>query len=166
MRLTPVCRELPFSRALSLPGGHWGSDRRPGDTPHALPLRPSWLCSAGLLKKLVEIFQQTSLGRFLAQLSTEQQEELFLCYIKDFLLLTMRVSTWEELRVSAHSGAGEGAALSLHPQPPVRGPLHHGLSIHARKTSSVPVIPFCFLFTLLYYFFNTFFSGHLWGSVS
>ena len=109
MRLTPVCRELPFSRALSLPGGHWGPDRRPGDTPQALPLRPSLLCSAGLLKKLVEIFQQTSLGRFLAQLSAEQQEELFLCYIKDFLLLTMRVSTWEELRVSAHSGAGEGA---------------------------------------------------------
>uniref|UniRef100_A0A8C9DCK3 E3 ubiquitin-protein ligase RNF213 n=1 Tax=Panthera leo TaxID=9689 RepID=A0A8C9DCK3_PANLE len=53
----------------------------------------------GLLKKLVEIFQQTSLGRFLAQLSAEQQEELFLCYIKDFLLLTMRVSTWEELRI-------------------------------------------------------------------
>ncbi|XP_026908049.2 E3 ubiquitin-protein ligase RNF213 isoform X1 [Acinonyx jubatus] len=53
----------------------------------------------GLLKKLVEIFQQTSLGRFLAQLSAEQQEELFVCYIKDFLLLTMRVSTWEELRI-------------------------------------------------------------------
>uniref|UniRef100_A0A8C7BJA4 Ring finger protein 213 n=1 Tax=Neovison vison TaxID=452646 RepID=A0A8C7BJA4_NEOVI len=53
----------------------------------------------GTSKKLVEIFQQTPLGRFLAQLSAEQQRELFLCYMKDFLLLTMRVSTREELAV-------------------------------------------------------------------
>ncbi|XP_077922358.1 E3 ubiquitin-protein ligase RNF213 isoform X3 [Halichoerus grypus] len=53
----------------------------------------------GVSKKLVEIFRQTPLGRFLAQLSVEWQRELFMCYIKDFLLLTMRVSTWEELKV-------------------------------------------------------------------
>ncbi|XP_047563764.1 E3 ubiquitin-protein ligase RNF213 isoform X1 [Lutra lutra] len=53
----------------------------------------------GTSKKLVEIFQQTPLGRFLAQLSAEQQRELFLCYMKDFLLLTMRASTREELAV-------------------------------------------------------------------
>nr|XP_025715341.1 E3 ubiquitin-protein ligase RNF213 [Callorhinus ursinus] len=53
----------------------------------------------GVSKKLVEIFRQTPLGRFLAQLSVEWQQELFMCYIKDFLLLTMRVSTWEELKV-------------------------------------------------------------------
>uniref|UniRef100_A0A452STR8 Ring finger protein 213 n=1 Tax=Ursus americanus TaxID=9643 RepID=A0A452STR8_URSAM len=53
----------------------------------------------GMSKKLVEIFQQTPLGRFIAQLSAEQQRELFLCYVRDFLLLTMRASTWEELMV-------------------------------------------------------------------
>ncbi|XP_034881723.1 E3 ubiquitin-protein ligase RNF213 isoform X2 [Mirounga leonina] len=53
----------------------------------------------GVSKNLVEIFRQTPLGRFLAQLSVEWQRELFMCYIKDFLLLTMRVSTWEELKV-------------------------------------------------------------------
>ncbi|XP_011226480.2 E3 ubiquitin-protein ligase RNF213 isoform X2 [Ailuropoda melanoleuca] len=53
----------------------------------------------GMSKKLVEIFQQTPLGRFVAQLSVEQQRELFLCYMRDFLLLTMRASAWEELMV-------------------------------------------------------------------
>uniref|UniRef100_A0A8C4L900 E3 ubiquitin-protein ligase RNF213 n=1 Tax=Equus asinus asinus TaxID=83772 RepID=A0A8C4L900_EQUAS len=49
-------------------------------------------------EKLVEIFQQTPLGRFLAQLRAEQQQELLQCYLQDFLLLTMRVSTWGELK--------------------------------------------------------------------
>ncbi|XP_039082113.1 E3 ubiquitin-protein ligase RNF213 isoform X2 [Hyaena hyaena] len=53
----------------------------------------------GLPKKLVEVFQQTPLGGFLAQLSAEEEEDLFLGYIKDFLLLTMRASTWEELKI-------------------------------------------------------------------
>ncbi|XP_012308178.2 E3 ubiquitin-protein ligase RNF213 isoform X2 [Aotus nancymaae] len=52
----------------------------------------------GLPKRFVEIFQQTPLGRFLAQLRGEQQQELLQCYSKDFILLTMRVSTWEELK--------------------------------------------------------------------
>nr|XP_025855696.1 E3 ubiquitin-protein ligase RNF213 isoform X5 [Vulpes vulpes] len=54
---------------------------------------------AGLSKMLVEIFQQTPLGRFLAQLSVKQQQELFVSYMKDFLLLTMRPSTWDQLKV-------------------------------------------------------------------
>ena len=74
-------------------------------TPHAVPLRPL-LSSAGLSKKLVEIFQQIPLGRFLAQLSVKQQQELFVSYMKDFLLLTMRPSTWDQLNVSVGSGAG------------------------------------------------------------
>ncbi|XP_026936735.1 E3 ubiquitin-protein ligase RNF213 isoform X2 [Sagmatias obliquidens] len=53
----------------------------------------------GLAEKLVELFQQTALGRFLAQLTVDQRQELLQCYLKDFLLLTMRVSTWEELNV-------------------------------------------------------------------
>ncbi|XP_016050307.2 E3 ubiquitin-protein ligase RNF213 isoform X1 [Erinaceus europaeus] len=48
--------------------------------------------------KLVEIFQQTPLGRFLAQLCAEEQQDLLHCYTKDFLLLNMRVATWEELK--------------------------------------------------------------------
>uniref|UniRef100_A0A8C0I728 E3 ubiquitin-protein ligase RNF213 n=1 Tax=Balaenoptera musculus TaxID=9771 RepID=A0A8C0I728_BALMU len=53
----------------------------------------------GLAEKLVELFQQTPLGRFLAQLTVDQRQELLQCYLKDFLLLTMRVSTWEQLNV-------------------------------------------------------------------
>uniref|UniRef100_A0A2K5Z6W0 E3 ubiquitin-protein ligase RNF213 n=1 Tax=Mandrillus leucophaeus TaxID=9568 RepID=A0A2K5Z6W0_MANLE len=51
----------------------------------------------GLPKKFVDIFQQTPLGRFLAQLHGEPQQELLQCYSKDFILLTMRVATEEEL---------------------------------------------------------------------
>ncbi|XP_054544611.1 E3 ubiquitin-protein ligase RNF213 isoform X2 [Talpa occidentalis] len=52
----------------------------------------------GLPRKLVEIFQQTPLGGFLAQLPEQERQELLESYLKDFLLLTMRVSTWEELQ--------------------------------------------------------------------
>ncbi|XP_029417237.1 E3 ubiquitin-protein ligase RNF213 isoform X2 [Nannospalax galili] len=52
----------------------------------------------GLSKKLVEIFQKTPLGKFLAQLPVAQQQELLQCYMKDFLLLTLRVSSREQLK--------------------------------------------------------------------
>lgn len=52
----------------------------------------------------MEIFQQTPLGTFLAQLPGEHQQELVQLYSRDFLLLTMRVSTQEELEVGIHSG--------------------------------------------------------------
>lgn len=55
--------------------------------------------NAGLAKKLLELFQKTPLGSFLAQFTVDQQQELLQCYLKDFLLLTMRVSTWEQLNV-------------------------------------------------------------------
>lgn len=55
--------------------------------------------NAGLAKKLLELFQKTPLGSFLAQLTVDQRQELLQCYLKDFLLLTMRVSTWEQLNV-------------------------------------------------------------------
>lgn len=47
----------------------------------------------------MEIFAQTPLGRFLAGLRAEEQQELLQGYLKDFLLLTMRVSTCRELEV-------------------------------------------------------------------
>uniref|UniRef100_A0A673V8K9 E3 ubiquitin-protein ligase RNF213 n=1 Tax=Suricata suricatta TaxID=37032 RepID=A0A673V8K9_SURSU len=62
-------------------------------------VQAQYISGAEGLSKLEGIFQQTPLGGFLAQLSPEQQEQLFLGYIKDFLLLTMRVSTWEELKI-------------------------------------------------------------------
>ncbi|VTJ88974.1 Hypothetical predicted protein [Marmota monax] len=52
----------------------------------------------GRSDKLVEIFQQTPLGMFLAKLPGEQQQELVQSYLRDFLLFTMRVSTLEELK--------------------------------------------------------------------
>ncbi|KAM4802731.1 LOW QUALITY PROTEIN: E3 ubiquitin-protein ligase RNF213-like [Urocitellus parryii] len=52
----------------------------------------------GRSDKLVEIFQQTPLGMFLAKLPGEQHQELVQCYLRDFLLFTMRVSTGEELK--------------------------------------------------------------------
>ncbi|EPQ04602.1 RING finger protein 213 [Myotis brandtii] len=64
--------------------------------------------------KLVEIFPQTPLGRFLARLRVEERQELLRSYLRDFLLLTMQVSTWPELEVSADTGprpgCGHGAA--------------------------------------------------------
>ncbi|KAL1763336.1 E3 ubiquitin-protein ligase RNF213 isoform X1, partial [Sigmodon hispidus] len=52
----------------------------------------------GLLRKFVEIFQKTPLGRFLAQHPVTEQQDLLQSYSKDFLLLTMKVASWEELR--------------------------------------------------------------------
>ncbi|XP_053426621.1 E3 ubiquitin-protein ligase RNF213 isoform X2 [Nycticebus coucang] len=52
----------------------------------------------GLSGKLLDIFQRTPLGSFLAQLREEQQQDLLQGYSQDFLLLTMSVSTGEELK--------------------------------------------------------------------
>ncbi|CAH6776517.1 Rnf213 [Phodopus roborovskii] len=49
-------------------------------------------------KKLVEIFRKTALGRFMCQLPVSQQQEVLQSYLKDFLLLTMKVVSWEELK--------------------------------------------------------------------
>ncbi|KAI5277308.1 hypothetical protein MUG91_G144n75 [Manis pentadactyla] len=53
----------------------------------------------GQFSKLVEIFQQTPLGSFLAQLGAQQQAELLQGYLQDFLLLTVTVSSQKELLV-------------------------------------------------------------------
>ncbi|XP_027705939.1 E3 ubiquitin-protein ligase RNF213 [Vombatus ursinus] len=52
----------------------------------------------GLSEKFVDIFQQTNLGKFLSSLDKEGQQMLLHSYLKDFLLLTMSVSTPDELQ--------------------------------------------------------------------
>lgn len=76
----------------------------PGLCPHPQPfLGPP----AGLSGRLVGIFQQTPLGRFLAELGVEQQRELLQCYMKDFLVMTMKVSSGIELEVNTGWGGME-----------------------------------------------------------
>ncbi|XP_069916285.1 E3 ubiquitin-protein ligase RNF213 isoform X2 [Oryctolagus cuniculus] len=53
----------------------------------------------GLPGKLVEIFRQTPLGSFVARLPAEQQRELLQCFLRDFVLLSMSVSTGEEFKL-------------------------------------------------------------------
>ena len=80
-------------------------------TKHSLSLSPPHLplpYPTGLAEKLLELFQKTTLGSFLAQFTVDQQQELLQCYLKDFLLLTIRVSTWEQLNVSIDSVSGRG----------------------------------------------------------
>ncbi|XP_038597897.1 E3 ubiquitin-protein ligase RNF213 [Tachyglossus aculeatus] len=52
----------------------------------------------GSAEKFVDIFQQTPLGKFISQLSEEERQSLLHRYLRDFLLLTMRVATWDELQ--------------------------------------------------------------------
>ncbi|XP_044530479.1 E3 ubiquitin-protein ligase RNF213 [Gracilinanus agilis] len=51
-----------------------------------------------LSEKFVDIFQKTRLGKFLASFNKEQHQMLLQSYLKDFLLLTMSVSTCDELQ--------------------------------------------------------------------
>ncbi|XP_062826871.1 E3 ubiquitin-protein ligase RNF213 isoform X2 [Anolis carolinensis] len=48
-------------------------------------------------EKFVSIFQQTPLGKYIASFSEEERETLFYCYVRDFLLLTMGVSSQSKL---------------------------------------------------------------------
>ncbi|XP_043925567.1 E3 ubiquitin-protein ligase RNF213 [Protopterus annectens] len=50
-------------------------------------------------ERFVEIFRGTDLGQYIAQLSEEEQGELFHWYLRDFLLMTMHISSIEELQV-------------------------------------------------------------------
>lgn len=47
----------------------------------------------------MEIFRETALGAFLARRSAGERRELFQSYLRDFLLLTVKVSTCPELKV-------------------------------------------------------------------
>uniref|UniRef100_A0A8C0FUW2 RING-type E3 ubiquitin transferase n=1 Tax=Bubo bubo TaxID=30461 RepID=A0A8C0FUW2_BUBBB len=48
--------------------------------------------------KFVDIFQKTALGKFLSALSEEERHMLFQCYTTDFIVLTIGVSSLEELQ--------------------------------------------------------------------
>ncbi|XP_075850113.1 E3 ubiquitin-protein ligase RNF213 isoform X2 [Microcebus murinus] len=90
----------------------------------------------GLSQKLVEIFRQTPLGVFLAQLREEQQQELLQRYCSDFLLLTTRVSSPEELKlleVALWSGISELRAASGRPEQGVSLPWVHLAYLHFRS---------------------------------
>uniref|UniRef100_A0A8C0FVX5 RING-type E3 ubiquitin transferase n=1 Tax=Bubo bubo TaxID=30461 RepID=A0A8C0FVX5_BUBBB len=51
----------------------------------------------GETEKFVDIFQKTALGKFLSALSEEERHMLFQCYTTDFIVLTIGVSSLEEL---------------------------------------------------------------------
>lgn len=48
----------------------------------------------------MDIFQKTALGKFLSALTEAERQILFQCYIKDFIVLSIGVSSQEELQVS------------------------------------------------------------------
>ncbi|PKU34399.1 hypothetical protein llap_15296 [Limosa lapponica baueri] len=49
-------------------------------------------------QKFVDIFQETALGKFISALNEEDRQMLFHCYIKDFIVLTIGVSSPKELK--------------------------------------------------------------------
>ncbi|KAM4890524.1 E3 ubiquitin-protein ligase RNF213 [Sylvia borin] len=69
----------------------------------------------GHAEKFVEYFQKTALGKFISALTEEERQMLFQCYITDFIVLTIGVSSQEELqclRVAFMSCIVEWAAES------------------------------------------------------
>lgn len=55
----------------------------------------------------MEYFQKTALGKFISALTEEERQMLFQCYITDFIVLTIGVSSQEELQVSVWSRGWE-----------------------------------------------------------
>ncbi|XP_060108019.1 E3 ubiquitin-protein ligase RNF213-like [Heteronotia binoei] len=51
----------------------------------------------GHKEKFIDVFQKTPLGEYLAELSEKERDTLFHCYLRDFILLTMGVSSPREL---------------------------------------------------------------------
>ncbi|KAM6377190.1 E3 ubiquitin-protein ligase RNF213 [Pluvialis apricaria] len=49
-------------------------------------------------EKFVDIFQKTALGKFLSALTEEERQMVFQCYITDFIVLTIGVSSLDELQ--------------------------------------------------------------------
>uniref|UniRef100_H0YXY1 Ring finger protein 213 n=1 Tax=Taeniopygia guttata TaxID=59729 RepID=H0YXY1_TAEGU len=52
----------------------------------------------GHAEKFVEYFQKTALGKFISALTEGERQKLFECYITDFIVLTIGVSSQEELQ--------------------------------------------------------------------
>ncbi|XP_053146867.1 E3 ubiquitin-protein ligase RNF213-like isoform X2 [Hemicordylus capensis] len=53
----------------------------------------------GHAKKFIDIFQKTPLGQYIADLCEEGKKQLFQCYVRDFILLAMGVSSHRELEL-------------------------------------------------------------------
>ncbi|XP_053149440.1 E3 ubiquitin-protein ligase RNF213 [Hemicordylus capensis] len=53
----------------------------------------------GHAKKFVEICQKTPLGQYIANLYEEERKKLFQCYIRDFIILAMGLSSHRELKL-------------------------------------------------------------------
>ncbi|XP_037664815.1 E3 ubiquitin-protein ligase RNF213 isoform X2 [Choloepus didactylus] len=90
----------------------------------------------GLSEKLVEIFQRTPLGKFLAQFDGAEQQMLLQGYVKDFLLLTMSVSSAEELKflqMALWSCISELKAASRRPEEGISLPWVHLAYQHFRS---------------------------------
>ncbi|XP_015735182.1 E3 ubiquitin-protein ligase RNF213 isoform X2 [Coturnix japonica] len=49
-------------------------------------------------ENFVDIFQKTALGEFISALTKEEKQELFQCYVIDFIVLTIGVSSTKELQ--------------------------------------------------------------------
>lgn len=58
-------------------------------------------------EKFVDIFQKTALGKLISALTEEDKEMLFQCYITDFIVLSIGVSSVEELQVSVWNKSWE-----------------------------------------------------------
>ena len=55
----------------------------------------------------MDIFQKTALGEFISALTEGERQELFQCYVVDFIVLTIGVSSTKELQVSVWSRSWE-----------------------------------------------------------
>lgn len=56
----------------------------------------------------MEYFQKTALGKFISALTEGERQKLFECYITDFIVLTIGVSSQEELQVRGCKPFGWG----------------------------------------------------------
>ncbi|XP_056372927.1 E3 ubiquitin-protein ligase RNF213 isoform X2 [Hyla sarda] len=60
-------------------------------------------CPEGPEVKFVDIFSQTPLGKFISSKEISEQQNLFLNYQRDFILMSMTVSSPKELKVMEHA---------------------------------------------------------------
>ncbi|KAG8579462.1 hypothetical protein GDO81_010902 [Engystomops pustulosus] len=61
------------------------------------------ICSEGREKQFVNIFLQTPLGNFISLKEMDEQKNLLLHYQRDFILMTMTISSPTELKVMEHA---------------------------------------------------------------
>uniref|UniRef100_A0A670HUU1 RING-type E3 ubiquitin transferase n=1 Tax=Podarcis muralis TaxID=64176 RepID=A0A670HUU1_PODMU len=62
-------------------------------------LEDLWIQAQYIPDRFVSIFQKKPLGQYIADLPEEEREHLFHCYVRDFILLTMGVSSHKELKL-------------------------------------------------------------------